>query len=184
MAGFGVITEGNLTVFGVEMAPDSNNRLQLARDTHEPHEGYLVDWVKLQEEREQAVKDLLSKRKVVSNETHEIGRVSVDSGQLMLTDPCYIDSRWKRDTGCPEHWGLFSATPNEFSYHGACCQTMSELAGGQMEINGMLGSAVSVRTGWGDGLYPVFATYGEDGRVAEVTVVFIEPYDPEDDEAE
>jgi hypothetical protein len=30
-------------------------------------------------------------------EIEEIGFVAVDSGQLMITDPCYIDSEWKED---------------------------------------------------------------------------------------
>lgn len=30
--------------------------------------------------------------------TKIIGHVSVDSGQILITDPCYIDSEWKRDT--------------------------------------------------------------------------------------
>lgn len=29
-------------------------------------------------------------------EIEEIGFVSVDSGQLMITDPCYIDSEWQK----------------------------------------------------------------------------------------
>lgn len=29
-------------------------------------------------------------------EWHQIGVVGVDSGQVMLCDPCYLDSQWKR----------------------------------------------------------------------------------------
>ncbi len=34
----------------------------------------------------------------------QIGNVAVDSGQIMLGDPCYIDSNWTKDaTGVGEH---------------------------------------------------------------------------------
>lgn len=32
----------------------------------------------------------------------QAGVVGVDSGQVMICDPCYIDSQWKRDSECPD----------------------------------------------------------------------------------
>lgn len=155
----------------------------------------------------------------------QIGEVGVDSGQLMVCDPCYIDSEWEcseykdirlhrhKETGnlygydtreCREYakenklevyffqnymsvledfatpsfhiangtWeDLETKVDESFSYNG-----VSHNFDGYKQINykmGHPGVAVSFRTGWGDGCYPVFARF-QHGRVAEVKIVFIE----------
>lgn len=40
---------------------------------------------------------------VVAASWERVGRVGVDSGQLMVCDPCYVDSQWVRDTEPPGH---------------------------------------------------------------------------------
>ena len=146
-----------------------------------------------------------------------LGFVSVDSGQIMLGDPCYLRD-WK-DTPYndvrmynlvidglvidtltyPTDFSNYEAiipdyckTMNQllrddthtfeevkqppsgdYSYQGACEATTTEAQGGELGD----GLAVCTSTGYGDGMYPVIATYNEDGRVAAVEIKFI----PEED---
>lgn len=150
-----------------------------------------------------------------------LGSVGVDSGQLMVCDPCYIDSEWipkQKPSGYPmevlteegkkrfpdnKDWswcynghgttyespqvalgglsvngareqGLVKAVPNpekkEFSYRG-CCDASG--AGGKALPYkfGHAGAAVCFPSGYGDGLYEVWAKKNSDGRVVEVRVV-------------
>jgi hypothetical protein len=39
---------------------------------------------------------------------------------------------------------------------------------------GHAGAGVAVSSGYGDGVYPVFAHYNKDGRVARVEIIFDE----------
>ena len=63
-------------------------------------------------------------------------------------------------------------TPSgEYSYKGACEATvLDKRLGGEIGK----GLAVACSSGWGDGSYPVIATYNEEGRVASLTIKFIE----------
>jgi len=97
----------------------------------------------------------------------QIGEVSVDSGTLLISDPCYIigddwnDKDYKKELVDTE-WNLFK-------------ESIYDL-GGQRLI---------VSTGFGDGRYPVFAVikdYGEgyrDGKpiknllIKEIIIKFI-----------
>jgi hypothetical protein len=149
-----------------------------------------------------------------------VGQVGVDSGQVMICDPCYIESEWKQeefedyrpyivmfhgvesrvDMGLMLQNGINYNTPlkqyentsmNElikeglakevmvpptgvFSYNGACKATSSKDQGGQLNYKmGHAGAGVAVRTGYGDGLYPVTVAYDQKtGRVRKVTVDF------------
>lgn len=81
-----------------------------------------------------------------------IGRCGVDSGQIMITDPCYVI-----DDG-------FS----EADYQTVCDITLSEeSAGPLMYEKGHEGKAVVSSTGIGDGYYPVYATYDDLGDWGE-----------------
>lgn len=106
-----------------------------------------------------------------------IGYVGVDSGQLLLCDPCYIDSEWKEedfngDNVSPKH---------NFSYKACAQATLSENGHGQLKYKiGHDGVGVAFRTAFGDGYYPVYAKYSEDGTLKSVEVVFWE--DEEEDE--
>ena len=151
-----------------------------------------------------------------------VGQVGVDSGQLVLCDPCYIDAEWLRDrepagydilvlskagrekfpelkfrAQFPFDWGTYEdvcpalgmsvndATAaglldvvdmdpiREFSYRGAC--DVSRLKGedfGQLMFKlGHAGAAVAFSSGYGDGIYPVFARRDSDGRIVEVRIL-------------
>jgi len=98
-----------------------------------------------------------------------IGGVAVDSGQLMVTDPCYVDSDWRHEpysiVGEVER---SDDTLFDYSYDGVCRAT----DGGHGELAfelGHAGAGVAFSTAWGDGIYPVFAEK-HDGRIVRVYV--------------
>lgn len=109
-----------------------------------------------------------------------IGHCAVDSGQIMLVDPCYVtDNAFVgMDT---EPFAADLPKPYPFSYNGACSASCSEESAGQIGR----GTAVVASSGYGDGRYPVYATYvdaGEFGtRVASVRIEFIAPAEGDDD---
>ena len=90
----------------------------------------------------------------MSDEWEMIGHCPVDSGQIMLVDPCYVLA--DNNTKDPNLKEL---------YNDICKVTIKEIAG-----EWGLGCATS--TGWGDGSYPVYVKK-EGGRVAEVRIVFM-----------
>lgn len=101
-----------------------------------------------------------------------IGYCGVDSGQLIVCDPCYL-SDWK-DT--EEISAKKGKKGYPFTYAGACSATLEENEGGQLvnEIGAEVGVAVS--SGFGDGVYPVYAHIKDEGkfgkRVKKVEIIF------------
>lgn len=98
-----------------------------------------------------------------------IGDIDVDSGSIIITDPCY----WHE---CGMHEDAIDA-----------------LNPGWKPVNtaeiphdaGHMGKAVASRTGLGDGTYPVYATFedvpGWGRRVAKLEIFFLaDPYDDDD----
>ncbi|MBJ7288998.1 DUF4241 domain-containing protein [Williamsia sp.] len=112
-----------------------------------------------------------------------LGAVGVDSGQLMITDPCYIDGEWIDDaddiakvTGRGSHLQVANEQnqaaaqgPFSFSYSGAVNATLTAGYGELAYRKGHAGAGVVFSTAWGDGFYPV---YGEmhDGRIVRVYI--------------
>jgi hypothetical protein len=100
-----------------------------------------------------------------------IGQFAVDSGQAMIGDPCYLDEwqNWDRESGIPfeDH----KNRAGEYSYLGSCEATIGKGFG---ELG--LASSVVFSTGYGDGLYPVYAHINEDGRIGMVVVDFTGDY--------
>ena len=95
----------------------------------------------------------------------KIGVVGVDSGQLMICDPCYL-SEYENTAYSPEN-----EDPSKFTYDTVCRKTVGEPGYGQLEFSqGNPGLAVAFSSGYGDGLYPVYAVI-EHGRVMEVRIV-------------
>lgn len=97
----------------------------------------------------------------------KIGTVCVDSGQVMICDPCYIDSQWEKVPVFPGDNFTQQCADNkdQFNYLGACHASLSE------NMAGPIGLAVAASSGYGDGEYPVYATY-EGGRVKSLTIKF------------
>lgn len=111
----------------------------------------------------------LEQPKVV--EVEYIGGVAVDSGQLMITDPCYVDGEWQS-----EPFAIVSDVErNEdtlfnYSYDGACRSTLSGGGHGELAFKkGHSGAGVAFGTAWGDGIYPVYAEK-HDGHIVRVYV--------------
>ena len=93
-----------------------------------------------------------------------IGSFAVDSGQAIIGDPCYLDDWQDWKDGEPfdheKHKG-------EYGYLGACGVTLDEGFG---ELG--TASAVAFTTGYGDGLYPVYAQINGEGRIVRIVVEF------------
>jgi len=99
--------------------------------------------------------------------TH-IGSFSVDSGQAMVGDPCYLDE-WKPWNSEEDNFEDHVNKVGEYGYLGACNATLGK---GYGELDN--GSAVAFTTGYGDGVYPVYAEFNDDNRIAKVVIVFEE----------
>ncbi len=108
----------------------------------------------------------------IIDELEFVGSFAVDSGQAMVGDPCYLD-QWKTNEG--EEWNL-EGKAGDYSYHGASAMTIQANAG----VLGT-GSAVVFNTGYGDGYYPVYVKYNEDGRIVKVVIDFEGDLDEEQD---
>lgn len=89
-------------------------------------------------------------------EIEEIGFVSVDSGQLMITDPCYINNEWQE-----EQFEIIRHDIKRdfnYSYAGACYASSSKDGYGQLNFKlGHKGAGIAIGTFGGDGDYSVFA---------------------------
>ena len=92
-----------------------------------------------------------------------VGYVAVDAGCIWVGDPCYVLPDDASHADSVRNWDKFceqlnpNSTSTSFKFH-----------------HGHHGLGVCVDSGWGDGYYPVYVNESEDGRVASVTVVFIE----------
>lgn len=92
----------------------------------------------------------------------EIGVVGVDSGHLVICDPCYIES-------------------GEVSYKDVMHDDVLEKGYSQLDYKmGHAGAGVVFTSGWGDGLYTVYAKikdFGKKGlggkRITEIKIVLI-----------
>lgn len=105
----------------------------------------------------------------------KVGQITVDAGMCWIGDPCYVLHRDGKQE--PEDIGK--------DWHEFCDRLFSREKNGAAQWNhknGIKGAGkenaglgVSVSTGWGDGIYDVFARYDDEtGRVAEARVVFID----------
>lgn len=91
-----------------------------------------------------------------------LGHVAVDSGQLMICDPCYIDSEWTTEDD-----------KEKFSYSACAKATLSKEGFGELKFKrGHTGAGLAFGTAYGDGLYEVYGNYGEDGVIESVTIKF------------
>jgi hypothetical protein len=107
----------------------------------------------------------------------QIGIADVDSGQIMVTDPCYVDKfKMNRPFTSEGDEELDEAAPGTYpySYSGACAATTDDdKHGGQLNHPaGHPGAGVVTGTGVGDGSFPVFAEYDENGVTERIIVEF------------
>lgn len=93
-----------------------------------------------------------------------VGHVGVDSGQVIVIDPCYLQE-WKPG----DYMGSGPEEDPKNSYDEACKVTTRGVRAGEMKTL----SAVVSSTGYGDGNYPVYANLLPNGRVASLTIKFV-----------
>lgn len=74
------------------------------------------------------------------------GEVWVDSGTLMVSDPCYVDKGFDYDAWCEKGMGEKGILP--------------EVADGTFTFS----------TTWGDGSWPVYVRRNEEGRITQVLI--------------
>lgn len=100
-----------------------------------------------------------------------IGEICVDSGTVMVTDPGYIDSEWRRSNKKPGTYGFDGMLAALWGGEHAGPAQPPNTA--QLRFkSGNEGAAVAVTRFGGDGMYPVEAKIAEDGSVAAIRVVF------------
>ncbi len=97
----------------------------------------------------------------------KIGECAVDSGQIILVDPCYVlPKKEEKDGGY-----TYSDLTNRWEKGDWKEHYFEEV------FSGIAGTGVVVSSGIGDGCYPVYVKMVEDEvmgkRVAEVKVVFL-----------
>jgi hypothetical protein len=112
-----------------------------------------------------------------------VGRVGVDAGMVMVGDPCYLDKFTDHDFDDEKVEAQKAKGKYEYSYSGACAATLGENSAGELGR----ADAVAVSSGYGDGVYPVYAHYNHEGRIERLEVVFVnddEEEDVEEDEKE
>lgn len=113
--------------------------------------------------------------------TKLVGYCAVDSGQILLTDPAYVGSFLDGEEFQP----TVGKSLHPYSYNGACGATLGEEQAGQLCFAlGQPGAGVAVASGYGDGMYPVYAEYNSEGRIARVTIEFVSDEDDDDDEGD
>ena len=99
-------------------------------------------------------------KKVINDDPIHLGSFSVDSGQIFIGDPCYLDKFESNEySENPKH-------KKKFSYAGACQASLSK------KRSGTLGNGLGVALGtlWGDGYYDVLGIPNEDGEVEAVVI--------------
>jgi hypothetical protein len=101
-----------------------------------------------------------------------IGEIGIDAGLCWIGDPCYILHADPLPHAIGKDWTAFCDILHDGGRHPVCKQFAYDL--------GHPGLGVVVSTGYGDGVYPVYAEFNEEGLVAKVCVEFIGP----DDECE
>lgn len=97
---------------------------------------------------------------------HQVGEITVDAGMIWVGDPCLLadDSYAPSSAPRPTRWKAFVDWLYNDDQNGRC-----PLPGGAREHP--LG--VIVRSGHGDGCYPVEVRRNREGDVAEVRVRFL-----------
>ena len=87
-----------------------------------------------------------------------VGYCGVDSGQLILCDPCYLLNTESQDL--------------ETMYNNIIEVTCKDKFAGQFGSPTHQHVGVAVSTGWGDGWYPVMVHRDSHGRIMRVAVEF------------
>ena len=106
-----------------------------------------------------------------------IGSIGVDSGQMILSDPCYVKDFEDSDDVVGLMAAIKNGSDDSYSYTGACSQSNTSQQAGVLvnDIGAELGVVCS--SGFGDGVYPVYvkrhAFGNNDTRVVEMKIEFV-----------
>ena len=101
-------------------------------------------------------------------ETVRVGDVSVDSGQVIIVDPCYIMD------GAYDDAPVHDPRDHKTAGYGHPCEvTLSDKGYGQFPVKGYA-TAIASGSGYGDGNYPVYGEVNEHGRVVALHIYFDE----------
>lgn len=85
------------------------------------------------------------------------GACGVDSGQLMITDPCYA--------------------LNDEAYKKVSDATLSKERVGNVVIHSKAGNCIAFSTNTGDGMYPVFIERHKDGKQIKRVIIELDCWD-------
>lgn len=99
----------------------------------------------------------------MSRRTIYVGRVTVDSGSVLIVDPSYM----RQDSALYTEESLMDDVID------ATCQPLDSRGVTAPVGPVMQDLAIASSTGWGDGYYPVYAKLDPSGRVAALEVVFM-----------
>jgi len=88
-----------------------------------------------------------------------IGQVDVDSGSILISDPTYINDEFSIEGD-----DIYDIYPDVDRYR--------QISTKKTKHTFKMPIAVTLQTGYGDGVYPVTAHYNKDGRIAKVEIVF------------
>lgn len=91
-----------------------------------------------------------------------IGYAPVDSGQLIVIDPCYL-AEWKDGEAYPKR-----GDKDYGNHYAKCCEVSDE--GGEVVVAGVAGAGVASRTAYGDGRYPVYRVYDKKGELVRLEI--------------
>jgi hypothetical protein len=105
--------------------------------------------------------------KTISKLRTLIGEIGVDAGLCWIGDPCYILHANPAPKAIGKDWDEFCDLLHADANYPTSMQFNYDL--------GHPGLGVVVSTGYGDGVYPVYAEFNDEGRIVAVTVEFIEP---------
>lgn len=97
----------------------------------------------------------------------QIGKVVIDSGVIWIGDPCYI-------IGDSFPQNILGSNWNELcnKYLAKCEQNTGEIDG--LRTANFDGIGIASGTGYGDGIYPVYAVIDSYGTIHSITIEFIE----------
>lgn len=94
-----------------------------------------------------------------------LGFVAVDSGQLMITDPCRIDEHWHNGEDFDS-----KSKATAFSYNDVCQKTLKGVSSSNFPRSKSQGLVVHICSGHGDGLYQAWGHKDETGRIVKVEI--------------
>ena len=95
-----------------------------------------------------------------------LGYAAVDSGQLLIVDPCYL-SAWKDGEAFPKR-----GDKDYGNHYAKACKITTEAKdqGGELLVSGIAGNGVVFASGYGDGNYPITAEYDKNGKIESIVV--------------